>query len=148
MTYKLLSTGVCVVSDRTPILTDIKDGCELSFLLPDEKPYVAMLIDKLGAKYRVKVVDGKAALPREVMFPQYLQVYLLKLSADGVERAIACEPLKVARLADMLTTQFEVSGGLTEPDLRQTVQDLQAELSNIKERLNALTLKGPQEEIL
>lgn len=115
MKYELLSSGRGVLIDRAPVLQDVEDTFEVSFLLPSSKgQFFAVFIDSKNVKRQVEICSGVAALPVDLLQPQYVQLYVVEIEKDVVVKAWNCEAIKIASLGDMLKNQWEISGGMSD----------------------------------
>lgn len=118
MKYELIpnaSRGVLI--DRTPILQDIRDTYEVSFLMPKSAAYVVLFKGEDGIEYRKTINDGVCKIPKELLAKeQYVEVIVCQIDDEKVIHTWECEPLKITALLNLRQTQWQVSGGMTDKD--------------------------------
>lgn len=125
MTYKLLPTGRGVITDRASVFCDVKGSMTLSFLLPDNGQYAAVLVDEHGKTYDVSIRNGKIELPQELLRPQILQLYVVRVEDGRIAATYACEPLVVHSMAAARASTFELTGAATEEDIRRRMTEIE-----------------------
>lgn len=115
-----------ILTDRTPVLQDVKDTYEVSFLLPESNTYIATFTDKQCVQYRKAITDGKCRVPKELLrCAQYVGLVVSEIDGDQILRTWECEPLRVTALCNMRQTQWELSGGMTDTDTREKISALE-----------------------
>lgn len=127
MKYELIpNSNRGILIDRTPILQDVRDTYEVSFLLPEEGTYIVLLKGKDGIEYRKTIKDGMCKFPRELLKKeQYVEMVVCKLGDDRVLWTWQCEPIKVTAFLCLRRTQWELSGGMTENDCYTRLAELE-----------------------
>lgn len=147
MKYQLLESGRGVLIDRTPILRDIRDTYEVSFLMPDEGAYVALFKGADSVEYRKAIKDDACKIPKELLTKdQYVEVIVCKIDGDKVLQAYTCEPLRVTAFLNLRKTQWQLSGGLTDKDCLDRLIELESlyaqTLDGIAKLKETLTVHG------
>lgn len=138
MKYKLLDTSRGVIVDPTPILQDVKDTFEVSFLLLDSGAYIALFRGADGAEYRKAVKDGVCKIPRELLTKeQYVEVTVCKIDNDKVLQSWDCEPLKVTAFLHMRKNQWQLSAGMTDDNCLKRLAEIEELCANTIMRAEA-----------
>lgn len=116
MIYELIEKSERgVLIDRTPILRDVRDTFKVSFLLPDNGAYLALLYGADGTEYRKPIVSGEVKVPHELLnVEQFVGLAVCKIDEGKITHAWECEPIKVTALFNMRRTQWQLSGGTTD----------------------------------
>lgn len=135
MTYELLTTGRGVMTDRTPILQDVRDTYAVSFVLPESGVYIALLKGADGVEYRKAItygtadkgyVIGECKVPKELLKQeQYVSLVVSEINGEKVLRSWECEPLKITAFLYLRQTQWQVSGGMTDKDAYDRMVELE-----------------------
>lgn len=141
MIYELLPTGRGVLIDRASVFCDVKGSAELSFLLPDEGQFAAVLLDEHGATYDDLIVDGKLVLPNELLKQQTLQLYVVKTDEGQITMTYACEPLQIHSLAAARADVFELTGAATEDDLRLRMTEIEKQFCTQMQKFEEYTAR-------
>jgi hypothetical protein len=129
MQYKLISnTQKGVLTDRTPVMRDIKDTFEASFLLPaGGGAYVALFLGEDGVEHKAVIRCGRVKIPREILSKeQYVGLTVCEVNGERVIRSWECEPLKVTAFLYLRQTQWRISGGMTDKDCLDRLAELES----------------------
>lgn len=152
MTYELLTTGRGVMTDRTPVLQDVRDTYAVSFVLPESGVYIALLKGADGVEYRKTVTGGVCKLPKELLkVEQYAELTVCRVDGERIVATWECEPLKISSLINARRSQWQLSGGMTDKDayarmaelernnaaLETTVEGYKADLNEQAEKIQA-----------
>ena len=132
MKYELLNNGRGILVDRTPILQDVNGTFKVSFLLSDAAQYCAVLIDSKNVKHQIQICDNEIALPKELLQPQYVKLYVVQLDNNEIIKSWDCEPIKISNLGSMLQSQWEISGGLSEASAVQRLAEVECRLAEVE----------------
>lgn len=127
MKYELIeNSNVGVIVDATPILRDIKDTFEVSFLLPGEGTFVALFCGADGVERKAIIRNGKVVIPKELL-AQEQRVALTVCLTDGetIIHAWECQPIKVGTFLQQRMTQRQISAGLTIDEVLTRLADLE-----------------------
>lgn len=126
MIYELLPNGRGVLIDRAPILSDVRDTYEVSFLLSENGSYLALFTDAAGIEYRKAIKNGKCQIPKELLKKeQYASLIVSQIDGERVLRSWECEPLKITAMLYLRQTQWEVSGGMTNKNAYERMAELE-----------------------
>jgi hypothetical protein len=149
MQYKLengCSSGILI--DRTSILKDIRDTCTVSFLLPDSEQYIAIFIDENGLRHQCEIKSGNVSIPHELLKQQVVQLYVGKIKNNICCTMFSCGALRIQAFNDMVKSYFEITGIMTEEDLRIRIAELEQafctqmqKYEEVKERFATLSEK-------
>ncbi len=127
MQYKLengCSSGILI--DQTPILRDIKDTFEVSFVLPCEGAYVALFRDAEGIEYRATLRNGTVKLPKQLLSKeQIVGLTVCKIECDAITQSWECHPLKVGTFLSLRKTQWQITAGLDDTQLYKQLSELE-----------------------
>ncbi len=119
MQYKLLADarhGIMV--DPTPILRDIRDTFEVSFLLPDGYGYIALFTTAAGIEYKKAIKDGICKVPAELLKKeQDAELTVIQMDGEKISRTWTCGPLKIRSFYMARKSMIEVTAGITTEDL-------------------------------
>ena len=118
MKYELIQdSNKGVLIDRTPLLRDVRDTFEVSFLPPDNSALLALFKDAGGVEYRKAIKDGICKVPKELLAKeQYVELTVCQIDNDKILQSWECEPLKVTAFFGMRRNQWQLSGGMTDKD--------------------------------
>lgn len=132
MKYELLSNGRGVLIDRTPIMQDIRDTFEVSFLLPNKGSYVALFRGEDGIEHKAIIKDKKVKMPSALLKKeQYVKLIVTEINAEEVIKAWECEPLKITAYFHLRENQWQVSGGMTDKNALERLTQIEKELVDI-----------------
>lgn len=114
MRYELLNNAdIGVVVDATPVYRDIKDTFEVSFLLPSDGVYVAVMCDADGVEYRATLFDGRLKIPKQLLKRSgEVQLVVHQTENGRVIRTWECRPFKVETFLAERETWRKLSTGL------------------------------------
>lgn len=161
MKYELIeNSNKGVLIDRTPVMREVRDTYEVSFLLPDNSGYLALFKGADKIEYRKAIKDGVCKVPKELLKKeQFIELTVCQVNNDKVLQSWECEPIKVTAFFGMRRNQWQLSGGMTEKDCFKRLVELEKRYAQTtktvnehKERITALealteTLKEELEEI-
>lgn len=161
MKYELIeNSNKGVLIDRTPIMRDVRDTFEVSFILPDNSGYLALFKGADKVEYRKAIKDGICKVPKELLAKeQFVELTVCQIDNEKVLQSWECEPVKVTAFFGMRRNQWQLSGGMTEKDCFSRLIELEKgytqtakAVNKHKERIIALealteTLKEELEEI-
>lgn len=134
MKYKLVNNSdKGILIDRTPLLRDIRDTFEVSFIIPESGAYAVLFKDAEGFEYRKIITDGKCRIPKELLKrEQYAELSVCKFDSERVLHTWHCEPLKIAAFSDVRQSQWQISGGMTDRDCYARLCELEELCAEIK----------------
>lgn len=138
MQYELIAnTNKGVIIDPTPVLRDIKDTFEVSFILPSGGAYIALFRGEDNQEHTAVIKDSKAFVPKELIGKEQ-RVGLTVCLTDGekILHSWECHPLAVGAFLKLRQTQWQLTAALCD-------EELYARLAEI-ERANAKTLEEMQ----
>lgn len=139
MKYELLSTGQGILIDRTPIMQDIRDTYEVSFLLPEQGAYTAVFNNEFIGEIKKPIKNDKVKVNELLGKEQYVSLTVCQLGNEGIIKSWECEPIRVTNFNGMTKTQWQISGGMTD-------KDYYARLNNLEklygETLNEIALQN------
>ncbi len=140
MQYKLengCSSGILI--DQTPILRDIKDTFEVSFILPCEGAYVALFRDAEGIEYRATLKNGTVKLPKQLLSKeQIVGLTVCKIECDAITQSWECHPLKVGTFLSLRKTQWQITAGLDDRELFARLAEVEREHAKTRAEFDAL----------
>ena len=118
MKYELITgSDKGVLIDRTPVMRDVRDTFEVSFILPDNSGYLALFKGADKVEYRKAIKDGICKVPKELLKKeQFIELTVCQVNNDKVLQSWECEPIKVTAFFGMRRNQWQLSGGMTEKD--------------------------------
>lgn len=131
MKYELLDgSGKGILIDRTPIMLDMRDTFEVSFLLPENGAYIAVFRGNDNIEHKAVIKGGRVKLPPALLNKeQYVSLIVTEVNDDAIVRAWECEPLKVTAFFHLRQNQWQVSGGLTEKSVFERITEIEKQLS-------------------
>ena len=143
MKYELIeNSNKGVLIDRTPIMRDVRDTFEVSFLLPDNSGYLALFKGADKIEYRKGIKDGICKVPKELLNKeQFVELTVCKVNNDKVLQSWECEPIKVTAFFGMRRNQWQLSGGMTEKDCFKRLAELERTHAEILSRFNTSEAK-------
>ncbi len=142
MQYELLNNSYKgVIVDNTPILRDIRDTFEVSFLVEDNKSLIAVFKDEKGVAHRCAIIKGKCRFPREILMQgknQYIDVTVFELKENEVCHTWTCEPIKVNSFLGLTRNQFQLSSGVSDTDWFNRVVELNKKYDVLVDEMKTL----------
>lgn len=140
MKYELLeNSDVGVVVDATPVYRDVKDTFEVSFLLPSDGVYVAVMCDTDGVEYRAMLFDGRLKIPRQLLKRSgEVQLVVHQTENGRVTRVWECRPFKLETFLSERETWRKLSAGLDADKLQSRLTDIEREHATATEEFAAL----------
>lgn len=131
MKYELLNgSGKGILIDRTPIMLDMRDTFEVSFLLPGKGAYIALFRGDDNIEHKAVIKGGRVKLPPALLNKeQYVSLVVTEVNDDTVVRAWDCEPIKVTAYFHLRENQWQVSGGMTEKSAFERIAEIETQLS-------------------
>lgn len=139
MQYELIANsdrGILI--ERTPVMRDIRDTYEVSFLLPDDGSYIVLFKAADGAEYRKTIKDSACKIPKELLTKeQYTEVTVCKIDNEKVLQSWNCEPLRITAFLDMRRTQWQLSAGMTEENCLNRLAEIEYLCADFKGQLIA-----------
>lgn len=147
MKYELITgSDKGVLIDRTPVMRDVRDTFEVSFILPDNSGYLALFKGADGIEYRKGIKDGICKVPKELLNKeQFIELTVCQVNNDEVLQSWECEPIKVTAFFGMRRNQWQLSGGMTDKDCFKRLVELEKRYAQTaktvnehKERITAL----------
>lgn len=141
------NTNKGVLVDRTPILQDMRDTYVVSFLLPDNEPYIALFKGADGIEHRTVITDSKCKIPKELLKEQFVELRVCKIDNDKILHTWECEPLKVTAFLHMRKTQLELSSGMTDKDLYERLAELEQNVAEYNTLLTTLRSETTEQDI-
>lgn len=127
MKYELIKgSNAGVIIDPTPILLDIKDTFEVSFVLPDEGGYIALFRGEDNAEYKVAIKSGVARIPKE-LFKKEQQVGLTvcQVNEEEILHAWECHSLRIGAFLHLRQTQWQIMAGVDDRELFERIAELE-----------------------
>ena len=93
MKYELIeNSNAGVIIDPTPVLRDIKDTFEVSFLLPHAGAYIALFRGEDGVEHKAVIRDSAVQIPKELLGKEQ-RVGLTVCFIDGESEVLAWDCL-------------------------------------------------------
>jgi len=137
MKYQLLKASQRgILIDRTPIMRDIKDTYEVSFLLPAPGAYVALFKDANGLEHKAVVKDGKCRLPKELLGKeQFVGLIVCQIDEETCLASWECEPLRVTAFFSIRANQWQLNGGMSDKECFDRLVELEKSHSATLEEL-------------
>nr|DAZ31932.1 MAG TPA: hypothetical protein [Caudoviricetes sp.] len=131
MKYELLmGSEKGVLIDRTPIMLDIRDTFEVSFLLPQKGAYIALFRGEDNIEYKSVIKGGRVKLPPELLNKeQYVSLIVTEVNDEIVVHAWVCEPLKVTAYFHLRQNQWQVSGGMTDKSAFERIAEIEKQIA-------------------
>lgn len=112
MRYELLKDS-CegVIIDSTPILRDIADTFEVSFLLPDKRAYIALFKGEDDIEHKELIRrDGTAKIPKPILSKEQLvRITVCKIDSERILQSWECWPFRIGAFLHMRKRQWEVA---------------------------------------
>lgn len=132
-----------VLTDRTPILRDVKDTFSVSFCLPDDGAYVALFKGEDGIEHRKIIKDGVCVFPKKLLEKeQYVELIVCRINDDRIVYSWECEPLKITTFFYLRRTQWQISGGMTDKDCLERLAELERKYAEV---MHEQTMKDENE---
>lgn len=127
MKYELIKdSDVGVIIDSTPILRDIKDTFEVSFVLPCDGVFVALFCGANGVERKVFLRNGRVVIPKDILSKeQYVTLIVSLIDDEKVIHSWHCHPLKVSTFLQLRMGQREISAGLTDTQMLARIAELE-----------------------
>lgn len=132
MRYELLKDS-CegVLIDSTPILRDIADTFEVSFLLPDAGSYIALFKGEDDIEHKALIKNGTVKIPKPLLNKEQLvRLTVCKIDGDKIVRAWECWSLRIGAFLHMRQRQWQVAAA--EKDIIARLAELERESSTLK----------------
>ncbi len=131
MKYELLmGSEKGVLIDRTPIMLDIRDTFEVSFLLPPKGAYIAIFRGEDNIEYKAVIKGGRVKLPPALLNKeQYVSLIVTEVNNEIVVHAWVCEPLKVTAYFHLRQNQWQVSGGMTDKSAFERIAEIEKQIA-------------------
>lgn len=131
MKYELLmGSEKGVLIDRTPIMLDIRDTFEVSFLLPQKGAYIAIFRGEDNIEYKAVIKGGRVKLPPALLNKeQYVSLIVTEVNNEIVVHAWVCEPLKVTAYFHLRQNQWQVSGGMTDKSAFERIAEIEKQIA-------------------
>lgn len=132
MRYELLKDS-CegVLVDSTPILRDISDTFEVSFLLPGEGAYIALFKGEDDIEHKALIQRGVAKIPKPILSKEQLvRLTVCKIDSEKVSQAWECWSLRVGAFLHMRQRQWQVAAA--EKDILARLAELTSENATLK----------------
>ena len=134
--YKLIpNKGIKETPDT--VILDIDSQIELSFSLASGKELtdtIAVFIGQDGKEHKQRLKDGKCEMPKSLLKPQLVQLYLIELKDGKISNKWNCQPFKIINLSEIGKMMFQVVEDY--PAIPQDVKDLQVLCGGLIERLD------------
>lgn len=143
MKYELIKdSDVGVIIDSTPILRDIKDTFEVSFVLPFETrvgTYIALFCGADGIERKVLLRKNNVLIPKELLNKEQM-VSLTIAFTDGekIIKAWKCQPLSVGTFLQERASWRQISSGLTDRELYNRIADLEKKYADAQLEYNLM----------
>lgn len=143
MKYELITgSDKGVLIDRTPVMRDVRDTFEVSFILPDNSGYLALFKGADKIEYRKAIKDGVCKVPKELLAKeQFIELTVCQIDNEKVLQSWECEPIKVTAFFGMRRNQWQLSGGMTDKDCFKRLAELERTHAEILSRFNASEAK-------
>jgi hypothetical protein len=140
MTYTLLENSQRgVLTDRTPVMLDMRDTYQVSFSLPSDGAYIALFRGEDGIEYKAAIRGGQAKVPKELLTKeQHVGLIVCKTDGDVITGSWECEPLKITAFLDLRQNQWELSGGLNDKSCIERLTELEGEYDILLKEFAAL----------
>ena len=105
MKYELLmGSEKGVLIDRTPIMLDIRDTFEVSFLLPQKGAYIALFRGEDNIEYKSVIKGGRVKLPPELLNKeQYVSLIVTEVNDEIVVQCLGVRAAESDRLFSFKT---------------------------------------------
>ncbi len=132
MRYELLKDS-CegVLIDSTPILRDIADTFEVSFLLPDAGSYIALFKGEDDIEHKALIKNGAVKIPKPLLNKEQLVcLTVCKIDGDKIVRAWECWSLRIGAFLHMRQRQWQVAAA--EKDILARLAELTRENATLK----------------
>lgn len=103
MRYQLIEgSNAGVVLDPTPIIRDIKDTFEVSFLLPSKGAYIALFRGEDNVEYKSVIRNGTALIPKELLNKeQAVSLTVCQTDGESILHAWDCRGFRVGQFLNM-----------------------------------------------
>lgn len=132
MKIKITEQRQAITIERSPITVE-KGRAHLSFSLPVGE--FSAVYGYRGNQYYEPIVEGVAKIPSHLLTEsKYVQLSVIETAEDSIV-SIKCEPLRVIRLSDSLSRQFEIYGAFSEEDAKQQLAKLAEDVERIDEKI-------------
>lgn len=127
MKYELIeNSNAGVIIDPTPVLRDIKDTFEVSFLLPHAGAYIALFRGEDGVEHKAVIKDSAVQIPKELLGKeQRVGLTVCFIDGDTVVHAWECHPLKVGAFLYLRQTQWQITAALTDAELYARLAEIE-----------------------
>lgn len=127
MRYELIENSHAgIIIDPTPILLDIKDTFEVSFVLPDRGGYIALFRGEDNAEYKVAIKDGVARIPKELFKKeQRVGLTVCQVNEEEILHAWECHSLRIGAFLHLRQTQWQVTAGVDDKELFARIAELE-----------------------
>lgn len=127
MKYELIKgANAGVIIDPTPILLDVKDTFEVSFVLPDEGGYIALFRGEDNAEYKVAIKGGIARIPKELFKKeQRVGLTVCQVSEEEIIHAWECHSLRIGAFLHLRQTQWQVTAGVDDREIFSRIAQLE-----------------------
>lgn len=133
MRYELLKDS-CegVLVDSTPILRDIADTFEVSFLLPGEGAYIALFKGEDDIEHKALIQRGGVVkIPKPILSKEQLvRLTVCKIDSEKILQAWECWSLRVGAFLHMRQRQWQVAAA--EKDILARLAELTSENATLK----------------
>ena len=140
MKYELIKDShLGVILDPMPILLDIKDTFEVSFVLPDDGAYIALFRDEDGFEYKVVIKDGVAKVPKQ-LFKKEQRVGLTVCLLDGerITHAWECHSFKISAFLYLRQSQWQITAAVDDKEIFDRLAEIENSHSETQTAFYAL----------
>lgn len=140
MKYKLIrNSNAGVIVDNTPVLRDIKDTFEVSFILPEKGVYVTIFRDQSGVEYNATIRDSVVRVPRQILTKsQLVGLTVCLMNSDKIIRSWECQTLKVGTFLSLRKTQWQITAGVDDKRLFERLEEIESKHAEAMTAVNAL----------
>lgn len=138
-----------VLVDNFPVYVDVGGTLEVSFSLPRESHFVAIFKATGEVEQKAVIKDGVCKLPAKLLLNQktrYIDVSVAELNGSIIEKAWACDPLRVSSFFSASRSQLHISSGVSDQDYLKRVLDLENENVSLNKKLEATNSKVVEQQ--
>lgn len=127
MKYELIKdSNMGVIIDSTPILTDIKDTFQVTFVLPAEREYIALFRSEEGIEYKTVIRNGATYIPKELIGKeQRIGLTVCELEGERIVHSWECHSLRVSAFLYLRQTQWQITAGVDDKELLMRFAELE-----------------------
>lgn len=140
MKYELIkNSNQGVIIDNAPILQDIKETFEISFILPEDGAYIALFRGENNVEYKAIIRDGTVRVPKDLLVKeQHVGLTVCLINGDKIMHSWECHSLRIGSFLFMRQTQWQITAGVDDKEIYARLADIERCNAELKQSLATL----------